>query len=106
LKNPQNGIMKRQRPDYKTANKKYDEITQAAAFLRDKDRLLILKTLFDNRNNGVKLWAAVYLLPVLEEESTEILLELSRESAMVSLNAKITLEEWRKGNLKPVYKQT
>ncbi len=86
--------------DYKTANSNYNTIQSVVIFLKTQSSLELLSEFFFHPSNGVKLWAATYLLPIFEKESCEILKTIALGSGLISLSAKTTLAEWKKGNLK------
>ncbi|MBI5326540.1 MAG: DUF2019 domain-containing protein [Ignavibacteriae bacterium] len=86
--------------DYKTANKSYAVIVKIIAFLKERNELQSLSQFLNHSSEGVKGWAAAYLLPVLESEAIRALEEIAKGSGLRSLAAEATLSEWRKGNLK------
>jgi len=86
--------------DYKTANKSYATIVKVISFLKERDEILTLSGFLNHNSVGPRLWAAGYLLPVMENEGISVLEQITRESGIHSLTAKTALSEWRKGNLK------
>ncbi len=86
--------------DYKTANKNYVIIVKAVTFLKEHDEIEKLSELLSHSSDGVKGWAATYLLPVKEPEAMKALEEIAKESDIRSLAAETTISEWKKGNLK------
>jgi hypothetical protein len=86
--------------DFKEANKAYKCITSSVTFLRESKELLKLSDLLLNQSNGVRVWAASFLLAEKEKECIEVLEEISKPDGIISFDAKITLSEWRKENLK------
>jgi len=86
--------------DFKTGNKSYDLITKAVAYLKDKDSIAELKPLLSNSSVGARLWAACFLLPVVEKQSITVLDEISKSTSILALDAETTICEWKKGNLK------
>jgi hypothetical protein len=46
------------------------------------------------------MWAAYALLPLYTNMCKSILSDLSNQKNILGLTAKITLQEWEKGNLK------
>lgn len=85
--------------DYKIANKNYNKILKAIAFLKNKSAINTLSKLLSNPSIGVRLWAARYLLPINERESIKILTEIANTKSIHSLSAETTLKEWLKGTL-------
>jgi hypothetical protein len=86
--------------DYKTANKNYVVITKVMAFLKEHNEMQKLSEFLNHSSDGVKGWAATYLLPIKEREAIQALEEIAKGSGIRSLAAETTLSEWRKGNLK------
>lgn len=86
--------------DYLTGNKCYQQITKAASFLKNEHAISALQEHLYHPSTGVRLWAACYWLPVNESEGIEILQEIASKSGILSLTAEVTINEWRKGNLK------
>lgn len=86
--------------DYKSANKNYAIITKVILFLKEQNEIRKLSNFLNHNSIGVRIWAATYLLPILEDEASQVLDQISRKSGIHSLTAKTTLSEWRKGNLK------
>ncbi|MEM9680914.1 MAG: DUF2019 domain-containing protein, partial [Bacteroidota bacterium] len=90
--------------DYKTGNKNYDIIVSAAKYLNENDSVNELLKLLNHENVSVQLWAATYLLEKYESEATQSLVSISKKNIThYSFDAKITLEEWKNGNLKLIY---
>lgn len=89
--------------DSKTANRCYDNIGKIVHLLREEKQLARLSVFYNHTNAFVRLVAAAYLLPVFEKESIKIMKEVSRENGIVSLNAKLTIQEWKNGNLRNFY---
>jgi hypothetical protein len=86
--------------DYKTANKNYAIIAKVVTFLKERTELYSLLQFLDHSSDGVKGWAATYLLPIEELRAIRALEEIAKGSGIGSLDAETTLSEWRKGNLK------
>jgi hypothetical protein len=47
----------------------------------------------------VRSWAATHTLAFAPEKAEPVLQALTKESGVVGLDAKFTLQEWRKGTL-------
>jgi hypothetical protein len=86
--------------DYKTANKCYANITKVISLLKEQDDMQKLSELLNHDSIGVRIWAATYLLPVLEDEGLRVLKQIAGSTGIHSLTAKTTVSEWEKGNLK------
>jgi hypothetical protein len=86
--------------DYKIANKNHDAIVKIASFLKEKNEIDKLTDFLSHPVDGVKGWAAIYLLPIKEQEAVQALEEIAKGKTIRSLAAEVTLREWRKGNLK------
>lgn len=56
--------------------------------------------LLNHENDYVKLYSAYLLLQVVPEKAEIVLVELSKKRKLLGFEAKMTLKEWRKGNLK------
>ena len=86
--------------DYKTGNKNYAVIAKAVAFLKEHDSIEKLSSFLNHNSVGVRMWAATYLLPVLEVEALRVLNQIVSETGIHSLTAQTTVSEWEKENLK------
>jgi hypothetical protein len=54
----------------------------------------------NHKDIGVRLWTATSLLPIYTEDAIETLEQITKVKGIHSLSAEITLQEWRKGNIK------
>ena len=54
----------------------------------------------EHKSLEVRLWAAYYLLPINEEKAINVLKAITKQQGIIATTAEITLNEWRKGNLK------
>lgn len=87
--------------DYKTANKHFDLTKKAINYLRENDGIVQLKELLVHSEVSVRVMVASYLLKHFEHEAILVLEEIASKSIPIqSLDAKMVLQEWRKGNLK------
>ena len=86
--------------DYKTANKCYAVITNVIEFLKEQNEIQKLSEFLNHNSVGVRMWAATYLLPVLENEGLRVLKQIAEGLGIHSFTAKTTVSEWEKGNLK------
>ncbi|MCL2086967.1 MAG: DUF2019 domain-containing protein [Oscillospiraceae bacterium] len=79
----------------------FDTITSVYHFLKSNNKLNDLVELFEHENPYVRLWAAYYSLQTTPSKAESTLEKLSKEKGfMAGFSAQITLNEWRKGNLK------
>lgn len=86
--------------DRKKARKFYTLVDRAFRQLRDSGRLGELTALLSHANDQVKLWAATHILPFDEKLATDFLSKMAEDDlSLVGFDAKMTLQEWRKGNL-------
>lgn len=86
--------------DHKTVNRNYDKIVQIVNTLRSLDKIDYLLSFLNHTSTGVRLAAAAFLLSTYEKEAVAVLEEIKNGDSFQSLDAEMTLEEWRKGNLK------
>lgn len=87
----------------KVANYNYDRIENVVKFLREEKELSKLSIFYNHPNAFVKLDAAAYLLPVFEKESLKAIKEIMKVEGIVSLDAEMTIKEWKNGNLRNFY---
>ncbi|MCE5185145.1 MAG: DUF2019 domain-containing protein [Planctomycetaceae bacterium] len=87
--------------DYKKANKNHDKIIKTLERLRQfgKEGNDALLSLIHDQNQSVRCWAATHCLAFNEKEARNALGQLAREDGIIAFNAKMVLEEWKKGNL-------
>ena len=81
------------------ANKCYQVIAKSARYLKETNNLKQLSKFLYSESVGVRMWAATYLLPIFERNARQILQTIASDNNIHSLTAKITLDEWEKGNL-------
>jgi hypothetical protein len=86
--------------DYKTANKNAVKLGKAIDFIKKENQLHVLADFFTHHSDGVKSWAASFLLSIKEREATKVLEEVAKGGGIVAFSAEVTLSEWRDGNLK------
>lgn len=87
----------------KKANYYYDKNQNIVQYLRNVKYLDALSIFYDHPNMAVRSWAACFLLPLHEKKSLSILKEIANMNIFGSLDAKITIQEWKNGNLKNFY---
>jgi len=88
--------------DYKIANKNYYRIMKALNNILkygSEGREEILKLLI-NEDDSVKCWAATHSLKYNELKALITLNDLSKGKGLICSDAKIVIEEWKKGNLR------
>lgn len=85
--------------DFKVANKAYRDLSKAVDFLKQHDAVQQLDLFLAHSSEGVRAWAATYLLPIEENRSIQILEEIALGGGIRSLAAEMTLKEWRAGTL-------
>ena len=78
----------------------YETINSIYLYLKENNRLDELFTLHDHENQYVRLWSASYCLQFPNSKAEEVLEELANLKALIGFTATMTLQEWRKGNLK------
>jgi len=92
--------------DSKRINQESLEIMAIMKELRSigKDAMDKLLPLLSHENNYVRCNSACCMIPVYPEKARETLTEISQlkglKAGMIGFNAKMTLKEWDKGNLK------
>jgi len=87
--------------NYKEANRAYDRIKEAVAFLDEQGGRTELLSLIDSDDVGTRMWAAAHLLPTkFQDEGLRILDIIGMGSGITSSDARTTLQEWRRGNLR------
>ena len=87
--------------EYEIGNKQVDIMQEAYKVLRKSEEgRNKLKEIMSHNNPNVRTWAAKDCLPYYPNEAEKILENVSKLDDIFGLNAKITLQEWRKGNLK------
>lgn len=86
--------------DYKMGNKSYNSLIRSVEFLKDNNLLTKLIPFLNSPSLSVQLWASTFLLKVEEKRAVEKLKEIECASNAYSFTAEMTLQEWRKGNLK------
>jgi hypothetical protein len=89
-----------ERGDYIAANKNYVKIIASVTFLKGENALDSLLPFLNNESVGVRIWASTYILPKHEKVGIKVLKEIMKQGGIHSLNAEMTLSEWKKNNLK------
>ncbi|MGZ3751759.1 MAG: hypothetical protein ACXVPV_16885 [Bacteroidia bacterium] len=86
--------------NYKLGNKNYDKIVKAVEYLKREDKRDHLYQFLEDKNIWVRLWSAVYLLSLYENEALKVLNEAAATKGIAGGSARTTVDEWKKGNLK------
>lgn len=87
--------------DYKSANKNFTLIQKAVYYLRENDGINKLEELLNHKDISVRLAAASYFLAHNADKAILILENIVRQKIPhKSFEAKMVLDEYRKGNLK------
>ncbi|WP_019555679.1 DUF2019 domain-containing protein [Propionispira raffinosivorans] len=91
-----------ERGDSKTYNKQQRVIQKIRKELKLNSEYGLEKLVpfFEHSNRFVRLETAISLVPIQPDRSKAVLLELSNTRGLTAFNAKMTLSEWEKGNLK------
>lgn len=84
----------------KIVNENYNKMMTIVKKLLETDSVEYLNTLLNSDSIGCRVWVAYYLLPISEKCSKSVLKEISKMSGMLAFDAKMTLQEWKNGNLK------
>jgi len=87
--------------NYKEGNKNYDIIIACILYLYKCQQLKLLNPFLDHQNVGVRQWAAFALLTIEQRKAENTLKEIMNgHNGIHCGNAKITMREWKRGNLK------
>jgi hypothetical protein len=87
--------------NFKVANRAYDRAARAFAALRKTSGYeKALLSLLDHLSPHVRAWAATRLLPTHETQATRTLEQVGQGRGFMAFSARITLELWKKGELK------
>lgn len=86
---------------HRIVNKQYKVIEKSVDELKSiENGINKLENLLEHQSDYVKLWSARYLLLIKEKKSKETLVKLIKKSGLLGFTAKITLDEWKNGNLR------
>lgn len=86
--------------DSKNGNKCYDELLAIAKELRNEGKLNSLESLLVVDDDGVKFEAASKLLTVDNTNAEQVMVKITEKKGTLPFTAKMTLKQWRAGNLK------
>lgn len=86
----------------KIANINYDKISKIVEEWREDPEVDLreLEPLLEHEEDYVKYSTAFVLIPILPEKAENVLEALASKRGNVSFDARMLLQEWRKGNLK------
>jgi hypothetical protein len=86
----------------KQANRKFHELNSAYAELRRRgdSELVHLEALLDDADPAVRGWAGAHLLLVSPSQAEAALEELVNMRGPIGFSARMTLEQWRQGQLR------
>ncbi len=79
--------------DYKDANKYHVIITNAVDYLIDNKSLIELSPFLNDESEGVKLWAAISLLPIMKDKAINTLKMIEQNKGLMSVTAHYKLLE-------------
>ena len=88
--------------NHKQANKAYDKLMEAYRQIKAQGALTSedFHELLFAPSMGTRLWAATHYLAISSEEAEKVLSALGEvPNSLLAVSAKITLEEWKKGNM-------
>jgi hypothetical protein len=88
--------------EYKLGNKNYYIIVKAIDYLIKENAIDHLLQFLEDPNASVCKWAAAYLLPIHEKIALNALQSIAKEKGIIAGNARVTIQEWEKGNLKNI----
>ena len=88
--------------NHKKVNKAYDELMAVYQQIKAQGALNseAFHELLSAPSMGTRLWAATHYLVISHEKSEKVLTALGEVSnSLLAVSAKMTLDEWKKGNL-------
>jgi hypothetical protein len=88
--------------DYRTANRESETIISVYRELRSRglESQKALLSFLNHEDLHVRVMAAAPSLEFALEEGEPVLIEISKSRGIAPLDARMTLQEWRKGNLR------
>ncbi len=86
--------------DYRRANPQHDVVAAVYSELRRRGEAEALLPLLAHADPAVRSWAGAHALEFSAREGERVLEELAAEAGVVGLNAQMTLETWREGELR------
>lgn len=87
--------------DYKAANRNHDKLIALVPQIRacGSEGQAALLALTRDQDDAVVCWAATHVLSFDEKQATAVLDELSKKPGPMGFNAKMVLQQWKKGQL-------
>lgn len=86
--------------DYKLCNKCYKNIMNAVKYIASKGKYDGYKPMLEDANPSLRIWTAFALLHVDTKNAVKALKKVIKEDdGIMSFDAKMTLKEFKKGNL-------
>ncbi len=95
--------MATERGDQNTANRSHDVLVGIHTELRRRgaEALNELLNLLQNKDTGVRFWAASHALEFSPEKGENVLSEIAKiPKSLIAFSAEVTLREWRAGRLR------
>jgi len=91
-----------ERSDSKATNRNFDKLAVVRLKLRacGETGKAVLRRLMKDRSNAIAKCAAVDSLPFAEAEALEVLDAIGKKAGPIALDAEMTAELWRAGELK------
>ena len=86
--------------NYKKSDRLLEKINKISKKLHGIGEIDTLKILLNHSHVNVRFLAACSLLPFFTKESEKVLEEIACLGKHPAFTAKMTLQEWRKGNIK------
>lgn len=84
----------------KQMNKQFDLMYKIAGELSKIGKLIELRNILSSDKESVRYFAASMILASFPDEAEAVLTEIAKSKGFYSFNAKVTLQEWHKGNIK------
>jgi hypothetical protein len=85
--------------DYKEANSSHDKLVMLLSKIRacGRDGEAVLLALTEESDDAVVCWSATHVLPFDEKRALAVLNELAKKPGPVGFNAKMVVQQWKKG---------
>ena len=91
--------------NYKLGNKCFDNIMKCLSCLYKQGKLDLLEPFLSHENAGVRETAAYAYLSVCPQKGEDVLSEIANGNyGFLSINAEMTLKEWKEGRLKFLFR--
>jgi hypothetical protein len=87
---------------YQKGNVHFDKMIAAVKQIRlhgDEGTAALIQLMSDN-DDSVAASAATYCLPCVPDEALKVLSAVAAKEGMIAFDARMVIQEWRKGNLK------